>query len=139
MAAVSSEFCRSSADWPQPFSCSWSSDPRCSGTCSLSPCARGRQHALPSRSQLCLTFSVWPSKKSRGSPVGGLVVSKEEEALFWSQVTHYTLQSNFSSKKTDTIICLISLLGSIFQFGTTKKDGQVNSPYQDPHNFAKSN
>ena len=82
--------------------------------------------------------------KSRGSPLGELDVSKEEGALFWPQVTlevglSLLLTIQLSSNKTDTVTCLVSFLGSIFQFGSTKKDGKVSSPYQDPKNIAKSN
>ena len=47
----------------------------------------------PPRSQLPLAFSVWTSMKSSGGPLGGLAISKEEGALLWPQVTHYSLQS----------------------------------------------
>ena len=82
-----------------------------SDTYSLSPHMWGTQHANSPRSQLPLAFSVWTSMKSRGSPRGGLVISKEEGALFWLQVTHYSLQSNFPAIK---LMCLVSLFGSIF-------------------------
>ena len=69
----------------------------------------------PPRSQLPLAFSVWTSMKSSGGPLGGLAISKEEGALLWPQVTHYSLQSNFPAIKLITVICLFHFLGQFLE------------------------
>lgn len=59
----------------------------------------GLSSVLPS-----LSDTQW---RAESAPLCGLILLKEEAAVFWSQATHHPLQPNFSSNKAGMIICLI--------------------------------